>query len=455
MFLKIFIICLIIIFVFSCLVFVIFLNPIENYYGDINVLINQLRTSIFISVIIIITAISLLIAIIFSWILSKPIKELNTAARNLASGNFKSKVFFKGRDELKELADSFNYMSDQMKSSFDELSGQKEELSSIISSIREGLLVIDSKGKILLSNESFRKSFQANFVDGKFYWEVLRGPYLGGLIEKVIDEKASASAEMALHDKTFLCDAIFLNSRKELVITFHDITEIRNLEKIKRDFVANLSHELRTPLTAIKGYVETLELETKEDENLHYIDVIKRNTERLINIVQDLLLLSELEEKGSTLQLEEVNLKNVIKDVLRIFEQKLKNKKLDLKFNVDSEIPLIKADVFKLEQMFINVIDNAIKYTEKGWISISLKQKDDKVVIEIQDTGIGIPESHLPRIFERFYVVDKSRSKKLGGTGLGLSIVKHIVLLHNGEINIESTYGSGTKITIILPINNS
>jgi len=454
MFLKIFIICLIIIFIFSCLVFVIFLNPIENYYGDINVLINQLRTSIFISVIII-TAISLLIAVIFSRILSKPIKELNTAARNLASGNFKSKVFFKGRDEFKELADSFNYMNDQMKSSFDELSGQKEELSSIISSIREGLLVIDSKGKILLSNESFRKSFQINSVYGKFYWEVLRVPYLGGLIEKVIDEKASASAELVLHDKTFLCDAIFLNSRKELVITFHDITEIRNLEKIKRDFVANLSHELRTPLTAIKGYVETLELETKEDENLHYIDVIKRNTERLINIVQDLLLLSELEEKGSTLQLEEVNLKNVIKDVLRIFEQKLKNKKLDLKFNVDSEIPLIKADVFKLEQMFINVIDNAIKYTEKGWISISLKQKDDKVVIEIQDTGIGIPESHLPRIFERFYVVDKSRSKKLGGTGLGLSIVKHIVLLHNGEINIESTYGSGTKITIILPINNS
>lgn len=403
----------------------------------------------------IITAVSLLLSLIFSRIFTKPIKELNTAIRNLSSGNFKSKVFLRNRDELKELADSYNYMTDQMEVSFEELSRQKEELNSIISSIQEGLLVLDSKGKILLSNKSFTNSFQAYNVEGKFYWEVVRGPYLGELIDKVTDNKGNASSELLLRDRTFLCNAIFLNSKKEIVITFHDITDIRKLEKIKKDFVANLSHELRTPLTAIKGYIETLEEETVEDNRIHYLDIIKRNTERLINIVQDLLLLSELEEKEANLQLEEVNLKNIVEDVMRIFEQKLRDKNLDLKFDVDDRLPLIKADIFKLEQMFINIIDNAIKYTEKGWVSISLKQKDDNVIIEIQDTGIGIPETHLSRIFERFYVVDKSRSKKLGGTGLGLSIVKHIVLLHNGKIDVESTYGSGTKFTITLPINHT
>jgi two-component system phosphate regulon sensor histidine kinase PhoR len=451
MFLKIFIVCLIIIFIFSCLVFVIFLKSIEDYYVDVNILTSQLRSSIFISAVII-TAISLLIALIFSRILSKPIKEINTAIRNLSSGNFKSKVFLKYKDEFKELADSFNYMTEQMEVSFEELSRQKEELNSIVSSIQEGLLVLDSKGKILLSNDSFKKFFQVFAVDGKYYWEVIRGPYLGELIEKVTNKKGCESSEQVLHDRIFLCNAIFLNSRKELVITFYDITDIRKLEKIKRDFVTNLSHELRTPLTSIKGYAETLEEEIDEDEKLHYLDIIKRNTERLINIVEDLLLLSELEEKGATLQLAEVNLKNMVEDVLRIFEQKLMDKKLDLRFDIDDKLPLIQADIFKLEQMFINIIDNAIKYTEKGFISISLKQKDDSVIIEIQDTGIGMTESHLSRIFERFYVVDKSHSKKLGGTGLGLSIVKHIVLLHNGKIDVESTYGFGTKFIITLPI---
>lgn len=451
MLLKIFIVCLIIIFIFSCLVFVIFLKSIENYDVDVNILTSQLRSSIFMSAVII-TAISLLIALIFSRILSKPIKEINTAIRNLSPGNFKSKVFLRNRDEFKELADSFNYMTEQMEVSFEELSRQKEELNSIVSSIQEGLLVLDSKGKILLCNDSFKKFFQVFLVDGKYYWEVIRGPYLGELIEKVTDKKGSESSELVLHDRIFLCNAIFLDSRKEIIITFYDITEIRKLEKIKRDFVANLSHELRTPLTSIKGYAETLEEEIDEDEKLHYLDIIKRNTERLINIVQDLLLLSELEEKGATLQLAEVNLKNMVEDVLRIFEQKLRDKKLDLRFDVDNRLPLIKADIFMLEQVFINIIDNAIKYTEKGFISISLEQKDDKVIIEIQDTGIGIKESHLSRIFERFYVVDKSHSKKLGGTGLGLSIVKHIVFLHNGKIDVESTYGFGTKFIITLPI---
>ena len=173
----------------------------------------------------------------------------------------------------------------------------------------------------------------------------------------------------------------------------------------------------------------------------------------MIHIVEDLLLLSKLEEKSSGLELEDVNLENLIEDILKIFDQRLKEKNLVLKFKADKDLPLIKADSFKLEQMFINLIDNAIKYTERGGIMISLKQKDKAAVTEVQDTGICIPREHLSRIFERFYVVDKSRSRSLGGTGFGLSIVKHIVVLHNGKIDVENIPGTGTKFIVTLPIN--
>jgi two-component system phosphate regulon sensor histidine kinase PhoR len=211
-----------------------------------------------------------------------------------------------------------------------------------------------------------------------------------------------------------------------------------------------MSHELRTPLTAIKGFVETLE-EEEEIKNVQYLEIIKRYTDRLMNIVNDLLVLSELEQTGSTLVLENVNLASLAENILKVFEQGSKEKGIQLKLVAGKDLKIIKADPFKLEQMFINLLDNAIKYTERGEVSIALKQTDSQSIIEISDTGIGIPASHLPRIFERFYVVDKSRSKKLGGTGLGLSIVKHIVLLHGGNIDVESSQGMGTKCTIVLP----
>ena len=239
-----------------------------------------------------------------------------------------------------------------------------------------------------------------------------------------------------------------------MVAVLYDITELKNLEQMKKDFVANMSHELRTPLTAIKGFVETLE-EEEEIKNVQYLEIIKRHTDRLMNIVNDLLVLSELEQTGSALVIENVNLVSLAENILKVFEQGEKEKGIQLKLVAEKDLKIIQADPFKLEQMFINLLDNAIKYTERGEVSITLTQIDSKSVIEIQDSGIGIPSSHLLRIFERFYVVDKSRSKKLGGTGLGLSIVKHIVLLHGGTIDVESSQGMGTKFTIVLPNTQS
>jgi two-component system phosphate regulon sensor histidine kinase PhoR len=424
------------------------------FLKEINTLLNNLKMNI-IKIAVIIVVVLLIGAFLFSRNFSKPLNELAAASRKVAQGDFSTKVFLKSRNEIKELADSFNYMTDQIKTLFTQLSYQKEELNSIISSINEGLCVIDKEGIISINNESFRKTVQNESVKGKQYWEVLRKTRFDELINKVRSEKNSIVDEIELNNRTFLCSATFCSNKEEIVITLHDITKIKNLEKTKKDFVTNVSHELRTPLTAIKGFVETLQDTNNNDENQHYLNIIKRHTDRVIRIVNDLLLLSTLEGKSDSLELEKVNLKDLIENILKIFEQSLKEKNLVLKFNANRNLPIIMADPFKLEQVFINLIDNAVKYTERGKIIISLSRNDGYIIIEIQDTGICIPREHLSRIFERFYVVDTSRSKKLGGTGLGLSIVKHIVLLHNGKIEVKNIPGTGTNFIVTLPVNLS
>ncbi|MCK5185562.1 MAG: HAMP domain-containing protein, partial [Deltaproteobacteria bacterium] len=279
---------------------------VSLFLKDINSLLYTLKINIT-CVVFIIILISLLGAAIFTRSLSKPIRELSNASRKVASGDFNVRVLLKRKDELKELADSFNYMTNQIRTLFTELSRQKEGLNNIISSIQEGLLVFDQQGRIILTNESFKKIVESNHIEGRFYWEVVREPLVSELIKKVRDEKISYTEELVLNGKWFLCSATFLDSREETVVIFHDITEMKNVEEIKKDFVVNVSHELRTPLTAIKGFAETLEEETDE-KNRHYVDIIKRNTDRLINIVQDLLALSQLEERGTRLELEEVDL---------------------------------------------------------------------------------------------------------------------------------------------------
>ena len=426
---------------------------VSLFMKDITALLEKLQLNILYSVIVI-SILSLLIALVYSYNLTRPIQELIAASRRVAAGDFSARVFMKRADELKELGDSFNAMTETLSSFFAEISSQKEELNNIISSIQEGLLVLDRKGAIVLSNESIRKALQSSAVDGKFYWEVIREPQFSALIDRVAHDKTGCVDELIIQGNAFLCSASPLVSQDKIIVMCHDVTELKRLEKIKKDFVVNVSHELRTPLTAIKGFVETIE-DDIDDKNRGYLTIIRRNTDRLINIVADLLLLSELEEKGAALSLEACDLKIMLEQMRKIFEPRLREKGLSLTIRADQALPDVMADAFKLEQVFVNLIDNAIKYTEKGGITVSLLQRNGHVLIEIQDTGIGIPREHLSRIFERFYVVDASRSKQLGGTGLGLSIVKHIVLLHSGTIDGESTPGKGAKFIITLPINLS
>jgi len=422
-----------------------FLKQIHN-------LLNKLKTRVFfISLFIVIF--SVLGALFISRTLCLPIKKLSKASETLASGNFDVRVFLKNRDELRELADNFNYMAEKINETFTDLNLQKEELRNIISSIQEGLMVIEKSSRITRVNESIKKIIHAEEIEGKLYWEILtlKSVKLSDLIKKAMEMKMSIKEEVEIDDKIYLCGITYVVAKDEIIVILYDITELKKYEKMKRDFVANVSHELRTPLTAIYGYLETLEEDAKDIQK-DYVQIIKKHTQRLTNIVQDLLILSELEQKRK-IEFEYVKLKKIVENVLTIYERKAIEKGLKLKLTIEDNIDKIKGDSFQLEQLLINLIDNAIKYTEKDCIEILASKEKDFIKLEVRDTGIGIPEKDLPRIFERFYVVDKSRSRKLGGTGLGLSIVKHIVMLHNGKIDVKSTQGKGTIFTIWLPIS--
>jgi len=384
--------------------------------------------------------------------LSAPIAQLGQASRTIAAGDFSVRVFVDSKDEVAEFAESFNYMTGKIRELFDEVSLKQEELKSIITSLQEGLLVIGDDGRVLLCNESLARmaGFETADAPGKFYWELLRVVQLEDLVDASRSSGGSTLHELRVEGRTCLVNTSPITDLNALVMTFLDITEVKNMERMKRDFVVNVSHELRTPLTAIKGFIETLQEEAADSDHQRYLGIIRRHTDRLINIVKDLMILSSLEHEQE-LELEDVNIQGIVEQVKKIYVDRLQEKNLSFTLEADNGPFNAQVDPFKFEQVFINLIDNAIKYTESGGITIRLERTPSGLSIRIADTGIGIAAAHLTKLFERFYVVDKSRSRRVGGTGLGLSIVKHIVLLHNGTITVTSTPGQGTAFTITLP----
>jgi two-component system, OmpR family, phosphate regulon sensor histidine kinase PhoR len=419
------------------------------FVRDIDVLLRAIRRDIGRAVGILIV-ISIFGAFLFSRSLTRPMGLLIQASRRVAAGDFSARVKVRSADEWRDLAATFNETIARVEALFLDLKKRKEELDNIMASMQEGLLVIDRKGKIMLANRSAKAIIGLDTLEGKFYWEVIRITPFVDHISRVKAEKTSRLEEFVLGEKTILCQVAFLPIQEGIVVTLHDITEVQNLARIKKDFVLNVSHELRTPLTAIKGYAETLE-EESDARTRGYAETILRHTDRLIRIVEDLISLASLEEKDLAHEPERVNLKQIAENVVRIFEPRAKEKNLELRFEAVVDLPPIDGDPFRLEQIFINLVENAVKYTEKGSVYVRLEKVGGGVVIEVRDTGIGIPLKDQSRVFERFYVVDKSRSRKTGGTGLGLSIVKHIVLLHGGRIDVQSTPGVGSTFRVFLP----
>ncbi len=397
-----------------------------------------------------ITIIALLISIFYSYSIIKPVENLNEQIGKIAKGNF-SELRYPENPEYRNMFNNLDSISRKLQKYEDKLSKQKEGFNTIMESIKEGIWIQDKKGFITTSNQSFMNLVKQSNVKGQYFWNVIREKELYDVADSIFKKPENRTEEIEMDGKHYLCSTSHSLLTEETVFILYDITDIRQLENIKKDFILNVSHELRTPLTSIKGYLETLEDEIG-GEHPTYIEVIKRNTDRLINIVKDLLTLSRLEHDIS-LEKEEIKPDEILRNINKIFEHRLKDKKLKFSYTIEDKLVTFVADRFKWEQVFINLIDNAIKYTEKGDIKIDVKKEKDKIIFEITDTGNGIAQEHLPRLFERFYTVDKSRSRKMGGTGLGLSIVKHIVYLHEGTINVDSTVGTGTRFIVKLPVN--
>jgi len=424
----------------------IFLSDIDN----LNFII--FRDIIKITLFILFITIALIIIIASN--ITKPIKELTKASRKIALGDFDINIITKTNDEIRELGIYFNQMTYKLKKLFNELIAQKKSYTALISSIMEGILVINFKGEILLTNKAFNDIFNISGIEGKEYKEVLKINEIKEIIDEVILYKKIIKKEISFNNRTYLISSNLTKSNNEIIFIIYDFTDLSNINQLKKDFIVNVSHELRTPLTAIKGYIETIE-DDVEGETLKYVEIIRKHTDRLINIVQDLLTLSELENATNTIQLSKTDINIILYNVTKLLEPKAKEKNIKLICQVEEGFPKVKIDPFKMEQVFINLIDNSIKYTSSGFVKVDIFQRDEFAYFEISDTGSGIPKEHHSRIFERFYTIDKSRSRKVGGTGLGLSIVKHIILLHNGEIYIDSNYTNGTKFVIKLPLKIS
>ena len=393
-------------------------------------------------------------------------------------------MFLKEKGELGELGKNISEMARELHEKLRTSEEGKQKIEAILRNMSDGLILSDTKGTVLLSNEAVSRLFNVtSSIEGKTIMETLRKAELMDMIDHVTMSRERISREIEVtHPKDLflmVTAAPFYTHRKEdelsgIVLTFHDITRLKRLEEIRKDFVANVSHEIKTPITAIKGFTETLlEGAIDDRENAHkFLETIKNNSERLNALVTDLLTLSRIELGDIVIQKDVVNLDDVIDTVFTILAEKAQEKRLYLKKTIAPDIRDFKADKDRLIQILLNLVDNGIKFTEQGGITIQVKSEKLKmksaeeheaipptsghepfsaVVISVEDTGIGIPKKHLSRLGERFYRVDRARSRELGGTGLGLAIVKHLVKAQGWEMEIESTEGQGTTVRILCP----
>jgi two-component system phosphate regulon sensor histidine kinase PhoR len=336
----------------------------------------------------------------------------------------------------------------------------------IFAAMQDGLLVVDAGRRVTLVNRTFQEWFGLNgLVAPTPLLEVVREPDIERLIRETLNTGEPKRQELAIsatpNGAVRYMQLSAVATRKDTgqvtgaVVLFHDITQLKQTDEIRRDFVANVSHELRTPLSILNGYIETLldDPKTSADELNRFLEVMKKHSDRLTALTDDLLTLARLESADPNLHLEEVRLSELFAAIVRDWGKRFAEKRLSIDVGLSPSVPPIRADAARLQEVLYNLLDNAVKYSRPGGkVRLEATRRDDKVVLSVNDTGVGIPEADLPRIFERFYRADKARSRELGGTGLGLSIVKHIAQMHGGTVEAESTVGRGTSIRVVLPL---
>ena len=396
-----------------------------------------------------------------------PIKDLRVSAARIAGGDLDTTLPIPPQGAIHDLALSLNNMAEQLKKRLEQVSMEKKKRDAIFAGMTEGVIALDMSGNILDINRAAIQILELpqNAVGLPFY-TLIENEDLRELIEKIISNKEREESELTLHmvkPRYVRVRGAALSRRGNIfgaVIVISDITQIKKLENFRHDFIADVSHEIKTPLTAIRGAVETLaEGAIKEPENAEkFMQIITKHSDRLNSLVQDILSLSSLELKTGSREKDFAALKiaSVLNTACEICQERAANKNVQIKTSQKDKDCQIEGDCQLLEQALINLTDNAIKYSEPGaTVEISAVREDEFVVIKVKDNGPGIAKEHLARLFERFYRVDKARSRKLGGTGLGLAIVKHIAQLHGGSISVESELGQGSIFTLRVPVKQS
>lgn len=397
--------------------------------------------------------------------ITHPMKQLVKITKKISAGNYARRIYSSTEGEIQELSESFNTISERLELAVSELQDSNTKLKSILTSMLNGVIALDNENKIMLVNPVAEELFNINSEDikGKHILEVIRDEELIKMLKNLVGDNKVINSEMEIRfpkprTLSFKSNLIRVENDPSkiigVVIILQDVTEIRKLENMRKDFVANVSHELKTPLTSIKGFVETLQsgasldLETQD----RFLNIIEIETDRLTYLIQDLLILSEIENKDNVEE-EKICINENVNQIMNVLEEQAKKKNIKIEVKIDNE-PYIYGNSGWFKQMLINLIDNAIKYTkENGFVKLDIYKDLEYLFINVSDTGIGIDDEHLDRLFERFYRVDKSRTREVGGTGLGLAIVKHIILSFDGEIDIESEIDKGTKFYIKLPLN--
>jgi two-component system, OmpR family, phosphate regulon sensor histidine kinase PhoR len=423
--------------------------------------------------------IAFLIAVALSvWLahsITKPLSEIVVAAQRLAKGDHAIRIRTGARDEVGLLADMLNHMTDQLRTKIDELSEDRSQLLAMLTSMVEGVMVLDRRGRVLQINPALERMFDVTRMEARGHpcSDVFRHPQLDTLVSTVLTKRMNEEEEILLHPsgRRLHIEASVTECDREneacAVLVFHDMTELRRLEIIRKDFVANVSHELRTPLTSIKGYIEALLDGGKDDPetNTKFLDIILKQSDRLNLILEDLLQLSKIESGQVLFKREPLHIESVIERTMAMIKPLADKKAHRLVSYVEDNLPAVLGDEDRLIQVLSNLLDNAVKYTpEKGTITLAAHPVSDDVQqptlitaveLSVTDTGIGIPEPDRPRVFERFYRIDKARSRELGGTGLGLAIVKHIVEGLGGRVWAEANTPTGSRFVVRLPVQET
>ena len=423
----------------------------------------EFLNGIYIFIILVLFIITILL-IRYTFSLRTYLKEFMKVSRDISNKQFDSRVRGQMSGEIGEFAKNFNYMADTINYTIRDITDKNMQLKSIMQSVSHGILAIDTRGKILLINELAKKMVEGNeylIAEGKNIRQFIKNELI---LETVLHNMSSEHSTVI--QKNIKKDLIYkikidpvhfedTDAVIGFIINIENITEYVKLENMRKEFVANVSHELKTPITSIQGFVETLKMTDNLDEDTknRFLTIIENETTRLTRLIDDILLLSTIENKTKK-KVEKVDLFEVFEEVNEVINYIAKKKNIKVKYDFkNKDIDLWEYSGY-IRQILLNIISNAVKYTgENGKVSVKQYIKSERVFIEVKDNGIGIPQEDIDRIFERFYRVDKARSRSVGGTGLGLAITKHMVKALNGNIKVESELGVGSKFTIELPFN--